>query len=284
MELNRATITGQPFPQAADGYDRDAVDRHLEAIAEALPSGSEPVVTEAAEEMRSIVEGAEQSARALRATAEREAEELREAARLEAAAIREKAAREAADQVPAARAAVTSLLERVEALGLGIDDSRHHVMRAAEAMAERLSADSEPLVATLRERASALGAELDLIGSGLAAKAVEAASEREQPHDPAPEVGTGLAAEDLEDAARALADEPAAEADGEPAAEADDEPAAEADGAVSPGSERARLVALELAVTGTPRAEADRHLREELSIDDPRPILDEVYSRAERDD
>jgi hypothetical protein len=52
-------------------------------------------------------------------------------------------------------------------------------------------------------------------------------------------------------------------------------------GGAAPGTERARLVALNMAVSGTPRAEAERHLREELAIDDPRTILDEVYERAE---
>jgi cell division septum initiation protein DivIVA len=304
VELNRAKITGQAFPQATDGYDRDAVDRHLREIAEAVEHTSEPVGADAGEQMRSIVEGAEHSARALRETAQREADELREAARQEAEAVREKAARESSDQVAAARGAVKSLLERVEALGLGVEDSRRHVVEAAEAMAQRLGADSEPLVATLRERARALGSELDLIGSGLAGGAVAAARERddqaEQAAGPAPvepkqggagvadprEPGTGLSAGDLDDAAEALDGQaPLPEPGGEEAAVA---PASGDSGtrdssAAVPGTERARLVALNMAVSGTPRAEAERHLREELSIEDPGTILDEVYARAERE-
>lgn len=302
MELNRAKITGQAFPQSTDGYDRDAVDRHLREIAEAVEHTTEPVGADAGEQMRSIVEGAEHSARALRETAQREADELREAARQEAEAVREKAARESSDQVAAARGAVKSLLERVEALGLGVEDSRRHVVEAAEAMAQRLGADSEPLVATLRERARALGSELDLIGSGLAGGAVAAARERddqaEQAAGPAPvepkqggagvadtrEPGTGLSAGDLDDAAEALdglARPEPGEEDATEAPASDDSGARDSTAAV-PGTERARLVALNMAVSGTPRAEADRHLREELSIEDPGTILDEVYARAER--
>lgn len=308
MELNRATITGQTFPQAADGYDRLAVARHLAAIADAVEQSADavdhtvgPVGADAGEQMRSIVEGAESSARALRETAQREADGLREAARREALAVRETAAREAGDQVAAARAAVTSLLERVGALGLGVEDSRRHVMEAAEAMAQRLNADSEPLVATLRNRARALGAELDLIGTGLAAGVVEAARERgvASEDEPAPaaggmvtppeaaseEPGTGLATGDLDEAAHLLDEQesPAGAADGAPAGAPGTEDGAPV-GAMAPGTERARLVALNMAVSGTPRAEADRHLREELSIEDPSTILDEVYARAEREE
>ena len=272
MELTRATITGHPFPQATDGYDRAAVDSHLEAIAEAVEQSAEPVGQDAAEQMRSIVEGAEQSAKALRETVQREADELRDAARNEADAIRSKAVREASAQVAAAGTAVKSLLERVDAIGLGVDDSRHHVMQAAEAMAQRLSEDSEPLVATLRERAEALGAELDLIGSGLAGGLVEAIDEREHtsPRDPAP--GTGLAEGDLEDAAEELE---VREPTPRPEPDQPSEPA-------TPGTERARLVALNLAVGGTPRDETERHLREELGVEDAGTILDEAYARAER--
>jgi len=324
VELTRATITRQDFPHATEGYDRDAVGRHLEAIAEAVET-VETVGADAGEQMRTIVEGAQSSAAALRETAQREADEVRKAARHEAEAVREKAARESGDQLAAARAAVGGLLERVEALGMGVEDSRRHVVQAAEAMAQRLSADSEPLVATLRDRARALGAELDLIGSGLASGAVEAARERDrQAADPvprppapsaapatptppapatptppapapsaatppapveasAPEPGTGLSAGDLEDATQTLdrqvpPPEPSTPA-AAPTTGTDDGRAQGS--ATAPGTERARLVALNMAVSGTPRAEAERHLREELSIEDPGTILDEVYARAE---
>lgn len=282
MELDRATITGQAFPQATDGYDRDAVDRHLAAIADALEDRTpDSVGAGAAEQMRSIVEGAQHSAQALRDAAQREAEEVREAARSEAEAVRARAHHESGDQVAAARAAVKGILERVEALGLGIEDSRRHVTEAAEAMAQRLSADSEPLVGTLRERARALGSELDLIGSGLAGRVVEAAAETVPPAQP--ETGTGLSTADVEDAAEVLdgATPPTAEQPVPPAASELDS-TADAEASV-PGTERARLVALNMAVSGTPRAEADRHLREELSVEDPSAILDEVYARAHRE-
>lgn len=300
MELNRRTIAGQAFPRTTDGYDREAVDRHLDAIADAVEKPTEPVGADAGEQMRSIVEGAERSAQALRDTAQREADELRESARAEAEAMRDKAARESGEQVAAARAAVKGLLQRVEALRLGVEDAQRHVLQAGEAMAQRLGLDSEPLVATLRERAEALGAELDLIGSGLASHAVEAVGERVRepvaastpppppppapaatpqsaataPPDPPPSApGTGLSPGDLDEVPQAV-DIPA------PPSPQSHTASAPAPDAPPPGTERARLVALNMAVSGTPRAEAERHLRDELSIEDPSAILDEVYSRT----
>jgi hypothetical protein len=82
--------------------------------------------------------------------------------------------------------------------------------------------------------------------------------------------GTGLAAGDLEDAAQTLDAPPAGDNDSAPT-----------ESSTPPGTERARLVALNMALSGTSRTEADRHLREELQVDDPSPILDEVYARAQ---
>lgn len=50
-----------------------------------------------------------------------------------------------------------------------------------------------------------------------------------------------------------------------------------------PGApDRARLVALNMALSGTSRAETERHLREAFQVEEPKEILDEVYSQADR--
>ncbi len=305
--LDRAAITGRSFPRTLDGYDRDAVDAHLAAIADALEQQEAgPVGPAAGEQLRRIVDGAQDSARALREAALREADELREAARREVEARQNTVAQQSGEQLTAARLAVKSIVERVQALQLGVDECAHQVQQAAAAMAARLGADSAPLVRTLRERAEALGAELDLIGSGLAGAAVEAAEERAQVapapsdavsavaaephagHSPAA-AGTGLTADDLGDAAKILdgdlgdrAPEGAGGVEGG-AEGAEGEIGTGERPAPPPGTELARLVALNMAHGGTSRAETDRHLREELQVDDPAPILDEVYDRAEQD-
>lgn len=325
MRLDRAEITAQAFSTAPDGYDREEVDRHLAAIADALDEQSPQVGESAGEQLRTIVEGAEQSATALRETAERESAELLESAVREAEATRAKATQESASQLGQAHAAVRGLLERVQSLQLGIEDARQQVERAGQEMARRLGEGAEPVIDTLRERAEALGAEIDLMGSGLANVAVEPAAaagtpagtvpEREAatpapsdartqtimvsappsvpsvapPAEPAPisgepvadEPGTGLAGGDLDDAVHRLAGQ---EPGGEPEPPGSETEPGDGDtpGRSGQGSDRARLVALNMALSGTSRAETERHLREAFELEDAKEILDEVYSRADR--
>ena len=45
--------------------------------------------------------------------------------------------------------------------------------------------------------------------------------------------------------------------------------------------EGARLIALNMALNGTPREETDRYLAENFELDDRAALLDEVYSSVE---
>jgi hypothetical protein len=51
-----------------------------------------------------------------------------------------------------------------------------------------------------------------------------------------------------------------------------------ADGARA--SEGARLIALNMALSGTPREETARYLRENFDLDDQDTLLDEVYAKV----
>jgi DivIVA domain-containing protein len=68
-----------------------------------------------------------------------------------------------------------------------------------------------------------------------------------------------------------------------PAPEAADAPA-EAPPPLAPDSDEAgaRLIALNMALGGTPREETARYLAEHYALADPEALLDDVYSRAER--
>ena len=50
----------------------------------------------------------------------------------------------------------------------------------------------------------------------------------------------------------------------------------------STDEEGARLAALELALGGTPRDEAERYLAEHFDLADPAALLDDVYARVGR--
>lgn len=78
MELNRDSIERRDFPTARRGYDREAVDRHLEEVAasaEELRQAREaaPLASEASDNVRAIVKAAESSANELRERAGAEA-------------------------------------------------------------------------------------------------------------------------------------------------------------------------------------------------------------------
>jgi len=202
---------------------------------------------------------------------------------------------EAARHAEQARLAVNDLLDRVRGLQVAVEEAQQAIESAATTMIERLEQSAEPLVTALRERADVLEAEVALVATGVAARAgaaraesapepepkpdaepapapdAEPAPEPEPESDPEPEPGTGLAPEDLDDAAEQL------EADARPEPQPQ-KPAAARDGRA--GTERARLLALNMALGGTPREDAEGHLREKLGIDDPAEILDEAYGEA----
>jgi DivIVA domain-containing protein len=61
------------------------------------------------------------------------------------------------------------------------------------------------------------------------------------------------------------------------------EPAASAEPAAAPGTDDgARLVALDLALNGTPREQVDRYLAEHFEVGDRSALLDDVYAAAGR--
>ena len=62
--------------------------------------------------------------------------------------------------------------------------------------------------------------------------------------------------------------EPVEEPVGEPAAVGEDD-------------EGARLIALNMALNGTPRAETERYLDENFELANPQALLDEVYASVE---
>jgi hypothetical protein len=86
--------------------------------------------------------------------------------------------------------------------------------------------------------------------------------------------------EDLEAEAGAV-DEPADEVVEEEEAPAE-EPAAESPrgGRSIRGAEGARLIALNMALNGTPRDETARYLSQNFDLDDQDSLLDEVYARV----
>src|SRR3954452_17855345 len=134
------------------------------------------------------------------------------------------------------------------------EEAREHVHRvstAARELLERLGAMHDELgsmMDRLREEAGRLSAELRTLERDV----VELAPPVEEDEEPEPEPV-------------AVEPEPEPAPEPEPQAKPDDE-------------ESARLVALDMALAGTPRDETEQYLAEHYTLADPGAILDDVYT------
>jgi hypothetical protein len=188
----------------------------------------------------SAAAAAAEQVRAIVEAAEQSAASLEAAAREEAAGIRAKAEAEASSK----REATERLTERADELERRLDALTEGVRAAVAGLKEDLAA--------LR----AGGPE----GEPAATELAEA----------------GAAEQPLADEAEV--DPTIAEAEEAAARTPDVEDAPEPPAASAP--EGARVLALKMALDGTPREETARYLRENFELEDPEALLDEVYARA----
>jgi DivIVA domain-containing protein len=274
VALERQSIEKKDFPIGRRGYDPEAVDAHLNAVAEQVDElkrsarrRSETLASSASEQVRAIVEAAENSAADIQRQAEEDAREIRGEASAEAQSAREQATSQAREYVGRVSESTAVMLQRLDA------------------MESELSA----LIESLRTGSNRLNADLQLLEGNLT-ELTEVAVPRPR-FEPEPAAAT-TAAEALE-AEAVLEAEVAYEAEEVEAIEAEPvlepqpttvsavatEPEAASDGADD--TEGARLIALNMALNGTPREETDRYLAENFRLTDRRGLLDEVYASVE---
>ena len=329
MALDRQDIEKRDFPIGRRGYEPDAVDAHLRAIAaevDALkqqqeqlrqaepPPRPETLATVASEQVRAIVEAAETSAAGIQRDAEDEARRIRQEAADNADRERADAAAQAREHIARVSEATAVMLQRVDAM----ESELGALVESLRTGANRLTADLALLQGNMGE--------LQAASSGGAAAATapvdfdepapapsEAEPIPEEPIGLAPESGLAGAPEPavaepeplgadpdqvtVESEAVSVEPEPdlgapAQPAEAEPfvsqaepiASEPDavtevPEPAGAPAGA-DDDSEGARLIALNMALNGTPREETDRYLAENFNLSDRDTLLDEVYARV----
>jgi DivIVA domain-containing protein len=265
VALDRQSIEKKDFPVGRRGYDPEAVDAHLASLADEVTElkrssrrRSDTLASSASEQVRAIVEAAESSAAEIQRDAENEAREIRDEANAEAQATREQATEQAREYVGKVSESTETMLKRVDA------------------MENELGS----LIESLRTGGNRLTADLRLLEGNLV------------------EVQGGVAprpAFELEEAEPVAAPDPVEEPVGEEEAVAEPEPEAAADepisGATANGeasaaegaddAEGARLIALNMALNGTPREETARYLSENFSLSDANGLLDEVYASVE---
>lgn len=243
------------FPVSFRGYDRAAVDAHVEALVAEIerlradlvrgeapagvPESAPPTVAEATgEQVQGIIAAAEQAA----------------------AEIARDATRTARERVGTVGNAADSLLSSVEAMEGEIDGLLAQ-LRAASARIHgelgRAAAGIDQLHDSLPAANGAVQGELEPPRAAPAQAAT--------PELPAP---SGLAAPPAQPAVAAPSAQPAVAAPAPSGAEASE-------------IDHARLVAVNMALSGEPRGHTERRLRDELGIADPAALVDDVYAALE---
>ncbi len=258
VQLDRQSIERSDFPLVRRGYEPDAVGAHLQALAvaaqeltqHAANAGVEPSLgTAAATRVRGILEAAQTTAAEIEREAQRDAQRTRE---------------EAAGELERARAHVETLAHAAAALLAQVRSLDGEV----GALARSLRAQDASQAQASRERASK--------------------EKTSQPASAEEEGKTSLPA-----AVTATRELPGAVPVGE------NEVAREEREAVAPGSvpapeevpeavpqrgedlDGARLVALNMALSGESREQTDRYLADSFQLFDRAKLLDEVYAAVE---
>jgi DivIVA domain-containing protein len=165
-----------------------------------------------------------------------------EAAETSAGELRADAGRQASEHVARVQQAAGGMITRLDEL----EREMNTLLDALRASGERLNAG----LAQLQSQAGELGA-----AASPAAEEHAAASPAAEEH----------------------AEPPPAEAEPPPAEEP---PPPAANGAPAGDETGARLIALNMALSGTPREETARYLAEHFELADPDALLDDVYQRA----
>lgn len=246
--LDPESIEKRDFPRIRRGYEPEAVDAHLAALAREVQSlqrsvqrhASGPFAEAAAERVRAILNVAEASAKDLDRAAEEQAAQLNTEAERAAARTREEAISQAGDFVSRLSTAASAALAQVDA----VERELAGFFETVRQRANRLATDLSVLESDLDALYDAAGARRSSSAEEVAAEVVE-----EPEPKPAPAPGAERGPDEIE----------------APAATADE-------------TEAARLVAQNLALSGQSRADADRYLADHFSLPDRQRLLDEIYS------
>ncbi len=266
MALDRQSIERKDFPVGPRGYDPHAVDAHLSALADEIDTykrssrqRSDTLASTASEQVRAIVQAAETSAAGIQREAESDAREIRQEAQTEAQTTRANAADQAREYLGNVSTSTNSTLERLRSMQQELDALRD----------------------SLRDAAQRLGASLRLLEADItgASAAVTSDKRRLEPASPpggqvTPEPAGVVAPPGVIQPPGIVEPDRVVEAAGDKG---------EGEGGLDPAgdAEGARLIALNLALSGTPRDQTARYLAENFHLGDADRLLDEVYASIE---
>ena len=209
------------------------------------------VASAASEQVRLIVEAAEQSATDIEREADLEARRIRQEARETAEKARSDAGQQARDHVQRVSEAAGAMLERIDAM----ETELRGLLDAVRSGAGRVSSDLALLQGSVGDLRGSTGIPFEAEGGlPVAAARAGAAAEPALPVD--------------------------AEVEDAPFEVEDAEIVEEGDGERPADEEGARLIALNMALNGTPRDETEQYLEENFDLPDPEGLLDDVYAQV----
>jgi hypothetical protein len=293
VDIDRQAIERRDFPIGRRGYDPAAVDAHLRALGAEFEelqrastgAGAEPsLASTAATQVQSILTAAETAAADIERQALADATEAREQADRDAERTREDALARARAHVAAVAQATAVLLERVSAMDGEVDA----LVESLRAGAGRLAGDLASLgtnMGELYDAASGRAAAEPAPGHGGPPPPPAIASSAFGPPPPAPPrlasvAGVAPAEEEPAEPPRPVRAAPQA-ARPEPVVPAPAQESAPAPAGANGDLDSARLIALNMALNGEPRASADRYLSENFQLTDREKLIDEVYAAIE---
>jgi hypothetical protein len=292
VDIDRQAIERRDFPIARRGYEPAAVDAHLRSLAseieelqrERADGGPEPsLASTAGTQVQSILAAAEAAAAEIEQQARDSARTTREEADRDAASTREQAIAQARGQVAFVANATAVLLERVNAM----DGEVSALVESLRAGANRLAADLaavETNMGELYDAASGRGASVvHAVSPELSAQPSTLA-----PPSPAPPSPTASSATPPAPRPPAKATPPLSPPEAtQPDVHVDPEAPAPSGGSQSTAAaengdlDGARLVALNMALNGESREDADRYLAENYQLADRQKLIDEVFAAIE---
>jgi hypothetical protein len=296
VEIDRQAIERRDFPITRRGYEPAAVDAHLRALAseieqlerERASGGAEPsLASTAATQVQSILAAAEAAAGDIERQARDAAGATRDAAQTDAASTREQAIAQARAHIAAVAEATAGLLERVNAL----DGEVGALLETLRAGAGRLAGDLGALDAEIGQLydAASGNAVTHAVGAETPVRPAVAtpppppprprpAAGAPPPQPPVATVPSGAAAPHV----KPPQSEPpplSPSEDADPAVHVD--PEAPTSAGENGDLDSARLVALNMALNGDSREDAERYLAENYRLSDRRKLIDEVFAAIE---
>jgi hypothetical protein len=269
VDVDRQAIERRDFPVSRRGYEPAAVDAHLRGLASefeelqrSAPGGESSLASTAGAQVQSIIEAAETAAAEIESQALEHARSVREAADRDAERTREQAVERARAHTSAVEEATAALLARVQSM----DGEVGKLIESLRAGAGRLAGDLGALERSMGELYDA------------AAGREPAGAEGASPAAPAPRAPDSAAGSPSPPPLpQPAAPQPTAAVPSAPP------PAAPAQERAAGGGDLdgARLVALNMALNGQSREDADRYLAAHFQSIDRVKLIDEVYAAIE---